>query len=106
VEALAPHATAKLYHYTLRRSWMERVAWPRSVYSSPDDEITTVVDTSEFAEVRWRAIRAHDSQKEGPPFELLYAAGMFSEECFVRVFPSRRPGEPIETSLIGDRSSR
>lgn len=105
-EALAPHSPSRFYFYTLRRSVIEKVEWPRLVYASPEDEITTVVDTSEFAEVKWRAIQAHESQQEGPPFRLLYDAGMFAQECFVRVFPSRRPGDPIETSLIEDAPPR
>jgi len=94
VEALPPHAPSRLYYYTVRRSLIEKVAWPRNVYASTDDEITTLVDTAAFADVRWRAIQAHESQKDGPPFRILYEAGMFNEECFVRVFPSCAPESP------------
>ena len=102
VEALPPHAPSRLYYYTVRRSLIEKVNWPRNVYASADDEITTLVDTAAFADVRWRAIQAHETQKDGPPFRILYDAGMFNEECFVRVFPSWRPGEPGETALTDD----
>jgi LmbE family N-acetylglucosaminyl deacetylase len=100
VEALPPHSATKLYEYTIRRSLIERVAWPRTVYASSDDEITTRIDTSDLSERRWHAIRAHQTQRNGPPFELLREAGAFEEECFVRVFPNRRPGEPLETDLF------
>lgn len=100
VEALAPHAASKLYAYTIRRSAIASVDWPRDIYASPDDEITTIIDTRETAEVRWRAVLAHESQRNGPPFERLYEAGLFERECFVRVFPSPRPGEAIETDLL------
>jgi LmbE family N-acetylglucosaminyl deacetylase len=101
LETLPPHSPSKLYYYTLRRSLIEKVDWPRTVYASAA-EITTVVDTAAFADVRWRAIQAHETQKDGPPFRILYEAGMFNEECFVRVFPSWRPGEPGETGLTDE----
>ncbi|MBP2680469.1 MAG: N-acetylglucosaminyl deacetylase, LmbE family [Candidatus Krumholzibacteriota bacterium] len=100
VEALPPHATPRLYYYTLRRSFIDKVDWPRVVYASPDDEITTVIDTARYADARWSAIQAHESQKEGPPFAILYEAGMFAEECFVRVFPTWRAGDPLERALV------
>ena len=100
VDELAPHATAKLYYYTVRKAAIARVEWPRAIYASPDEEITTIIDTRVTADVRWRAIRAHETQRDGPPFERLYRAGVFAEECFVRVFPSWRPGDPAETDLL------
>ena len=100
LEALRPHAAAKLYYYTLRREAIAKVDWPRTVYASPEEEITTVIDTRATADVRWRAIEAHETQREGPPFERLYRAGVFAEECFVRVFPSWRAGDPIEDDLL------
>jgi LmbE family N-acetylglucosaminyl deacetylase len=100
VESFAPHETAKLYYYTVRRTAIAKLEWPRAVYASPDEEITTVIDTRATAEVRWRAIQAHDSQRGGPPFQRLRDAGLFTEECFVRVFPSWRAGDPVETDLF------
>jgi N-acetyl-1-D-myo-inositol-2-amino-2-deoxy-alpha-D-glucopyranoside deacetylase/mycothiol S-conjugate amidase len=100
VEILAPHAASKLYYYTVSHALLARVVWPRQVYASRDDEITTAVDTRDAAEVRWRAIQAHRTQENGPPFKLLYDAGGFNEEFFVRVFPSWRPGDPRETDLL------
>jgi LmbE family N-acetylglucosaminyl deacetylase len=100
LETLPPHAATKLYFYTLRRRAIARVEWPRTVYASPDDEISTMIDTRATADTRWRAIRAHESQQNGPPFERLYRAGVFAEECFVRVFPTWRSGDPVETDLL------
>lgn len=100
VEALAPHRTAKLYQYSPSREAFDSVRWPRDVYRSPDEEITTVIDTRSTAELRWRAIRAHDTQRDGPPFKVLYDAGVFEEETFVRVFPSWRDGDPRESDLL------
>ncbi len=100
VESLPPHTPSKLYSFTLVRSQIERVEWPRVIYASPEDEITTVIDTSGTADVKWRAIQAHKTQQNGPPFETLYDAGVFDEESFVRIFPTPCPGDSVEEDLL------
>ncbi len=97
---LAPHRTAKLYGYTVAEDAIPRDEWPRRVYLSPADEVTTRIDTQEQVETRWAAIRAHATQEYGPPFRVLYEAGAFREECFVRMHPSFGPDEPAETDLL------
>ncbi|MEE9269913.1 MAG: PIG-L deacetylase family protein [Candidatus Krumholzibacteria bacterium] len=99
LRALPPHRTSKLYQYTAMEA-IKRANWPREVYYSPDDEITTVIDTRDTADIKWQAIQAHDTQRDGPPFKELYDAGVFEQEAFVRVFPSWTPGEPRETDLL------
>lgn len=98
LRALAPHTPRKLYHYA--PGGFGRIDWPRDVYSAEESEITTVIDTRATAETRWRAIEAHDSQRDGPPFRRLYDAGHFDQETFVRIFPSVAPGAPVETDLL------
>lgn len=96
----APHAPSKLYVYVPDAGspfWKE---WPSEIYRAGASEITTRIDTSATESVKWAAIQSHDSQKDGPPFRLLFEAGAFREECFVRLFPGFRPGEPIETDLL------
>lgn len=100
-EGLPPHRTARMYVYTLAESAIRREDWPRHVYLSPGDEVTTVIDTRDFAQTRWAAIQAHATQQYGPPFRVLYEAGAFREECFVRLHPSFDPQEPRETDLLG-----
>jgi LmbE family N-acetylglucosaminyl deacetylase len=100
VEVLPPHRPSKLYYYTVIRSAIERVDWPRAVYASPDEEITTLIDTRTTADIKWKAISAHETQRDGPPFRPLYEAGVFDQEGFVRVFPSWRPGEGREVDLL------
>lgn len=100
VEALAPHRASKLYHYAVMKSHLERANWRREVYASPDDEVTTVIDTRAFADTKWRAIQTHDTQCDGPPWRPAYEAGLFEAEGFVRVIPSWRPGEARETDLL------
>lgn len=100
IEALAPHSAGKLYYYTAIRSVFEGVGWPRTVYASADEEITTWIDTHETADTKWSAICAHETQLDGPPFRVLYEAGGFEKEGFVRVFPSFQPDGALETDLL------
>jgi LmbE family N-acetylglucosaminyl deacetylase len=97
---LPPHAPRKLYAYTAVERTFPRGRWPRRVYVAGADEITTFVDTATFADTKWAAIQAHATQQYGPPFRMLYEAGAFREECFVRIFPSPRAGEPPEPDLL------
>jgi LmbE family N-acetylglucosaminyl deacetylase len=97
---LAPHAAARLYGYVPARDAPQWKDWPRRVYAASREEITTFIDTAETADVKWKAIEVHSSQRNGPPFRLLYEAGAFREECFVRLLPSLPPGAPPETDLL------
>ena len=98
--ALEPYRPSKLYHYVPMRSMIGRVDWPREIYAACDDEISAVIDTRGVADTRWRAIQAHDSQRDGPPFKVMYDAGVFDKEAFVRVFPSWVPGDKVESDLL------
>ena len=100
VETLPPHRASKLYQFTILKCLVERVDWRREAYASPNDELTTLIDTREWADTKWRAIQAHDTQRDGPPFAQAYHAGIFEKEGFVRIFPSWRPGDPQETDLL------
>jgi len=100
VESLPPHSVSKAYQYTIPKSILEIVDWPRAVYASPDEEITTVIDTRETAETKWNAIAAHDTQSGGPPFKLFYEKGGFEKEVFVRVFPTWDPASACEIDLL------
>ncbi len=99
LRALPPHRPSKLYQYTAMEA-MIRANWPREIYSSPESEISAVIDTRDTADIKWRAIQAHDTQRDGPPFKELYEAGVFEQEGFVRVFPSWTPGDEKETDLL------
>lgn len=100
VDALPPHQPSKLYYYTIMRSMIDKVDWPRDIYASPDSEVTTIIDTRETADIRWKAIRDHKTQMGGPPFQTLYDSGMFDREAFVRVFPTWEKGAAIEQDLL------
>jgi LmbE family N-acetylglucosaminyl deacetylase len=99
VRDLPPCRPKRLYTYTARLEAVKTIDWPREIYASPDDEITTLIDTREFANTRWAAIQAHTTQSGGPPFANMYEGGLFSEEAFVRVLPTFEGGER-ETDLL------
>jgi LmbE family N-acetylglucosaminyl deacetylase len=99
VEKLPPHAPAKLYEFA-PDTRLTTLRWPREIYAAKPEEVTTAVDTRDYAETRWRAIQAHESQRDGPPFRMLYESGYFDLETFVRVFPSPPPGEGREEDLL------
>jgi N-acetyl-1-D-myo-inositol-2-amino-2-deoxy-alpha-D-glucopyranoside deacetylase/mycothiol S-conjugate amidase len=97
---LPPHRPARLYAMTLDRDAGYWKDFPRPTHRSPREAITAVIDTAATADVKWRAIEAHDSQRDGPPFRRLWEAGAFREEYFVRLFPAPSPGSPPETDLL------
>jgi LmbE family N-acetylglucosaminyl deacetylase len=98
--SLPPYRPSKLYSYTALKSRIETIEWPRRVYVSADEEVSTLIDTKATADVKWKAIQAHDTQRDGPPFQSMYDAGLFEVEGFLRIFPSWRPGDPRETDLL------
>ena len=100
VDALPPHQASKFYYYTVSREWVEVLNWPRVIYASPKDEISTVIDTTATADTKWAAIQAHDTQRDGPPFKMLYNGGVFEREFFVRLHPSWRGGDAVEDDLL------
>ncbi len=104
---LPPHRTGRLCLYTVTNTVAD-AEWPRRIFISSPQEITTTVDTRDFAARRWEAIEAHASQQFGPPFRLLYEAGVFAEEVFVRTHPTPLPGDPDSEDLLAglDPASR
>lgn len=102
---------ASLYHWCLPHSlmdeWAREIATmdPDSVYlgtelGRPDDEITTVIDSSEVLERRWRAIDRHESQAS--PYSGI-SAGLahrfVARDHLVRVVPEWAGG-PLEPALL------
>lgn len=98
---LPPYSASKLYAYVPMAGAPYWENWPREIYRADVSEITTRIDTKKTADTKWKAIQAHDTQKNGPPFLQLYEAGAFNEETFVRIFPSPRPGEKESDLLAG-----
>ena len=83
-----------------RRRAKAKVVHVDHVYVSPVHEITTRIDTTAFADAKWKAIQAHASQQFGPPFRSLYEAGEFNSEAFVRIHPAVPGSAEPETDLL------
>jgi LmbE family N-acetylglucosaminyl deacetylase len=107
----------RLYFHCLPRSlmrrWVEemRRQQPDSDYlgfadlGTPDDQITTVIDTTEHFGLREQAIATHRSQIS--PYEVMPAglrADFLSAERLRRIFPVW-DGGPIETAIFTDPTS-
>ena len=77
---------------------------PYGGHGTPDDQFTCVVDTSGVAEQAYRALCRHATQAGDPWYQLLAQQdnrrAVFAHSRFVRVHPSPRPGDPVETSLV------
>jgi len=72
----------------------------RSGIGTPDDAITTIVDTSEHVDLRWRAMRAHASQQ--PPFDAMAPAlqhAFLATDHLARIDPPW-PGGAIERDWV------
>lgn len=97
----------RVYLACLARSLMQqwvtqlRVADPASDYlelgrlGTPDEDITTVLDSSDHYEMRWRAIKAHASQTS--PFEIMppdLQRSFLATDRLRRVVPPWSSGPP------------
>lgn len=100
LQALPPHRVTRAFGYTVVADLLDRSMWPRAVFLSDPDEVDARIDTTAFADTRWAAIQAHATQQDGPPFRVLYEAGAFNTEAFVRLFPTRDADEPVADDLL------
>jgi len=101
LQAMPPHTPSRYYAYSVNLDVFDTISWPRTVFALRHGEVTTRIDTRRFADVRWRAIQAHDTQRNGPPFRKLFEAGAFDEEYFVRIFPANGEALADGTDLLG-----
>ena len=103
IEALriAAWRPSRTYLWGLPRSLLSTFA-PFAEMGTPEDAITTVVDTTPYIALRWQAMRAHASQT--PPYDLMSAElqhAFLSADHFIRVDPPLA-GEPLERDWIPD----
>jgi len=95
---------------SLMQEWVAHLgaADPDSEYlelgrlGTPDEDITTVVDTSDHYELRWRAIRAHASQAS--PFEIMppdLQRAFLATDRLRRIRPPWTGGPPERQLLRG-----
>jgi N-acetyl-1-D-myo-inositol-2-amino-2-deoxy-alpha-D-glucopyranoside deacetylase len=101
LDALArtQHRPSETYLWCLARSLMTAFTNVPTL-GTRDDEITMMIDTSEFLEQRWRAIRRHASQV--PPFDAMspkMQRAFLTRECLRRLDPPP-PGGPVATELF------
>ncbi|MFP5321886.1 MAG: PIG-L deacetylase family protein [Acidimicrobiia bacterium] len=89
----AAHPPTATYLWCLPRSLMQRFTGVDHL-GTPDDEITTVVDTSALLDRRWEAMRAHRSQV--PPYDAMDAElqhAFLATDRLRRVRPAWTGGE-------------
>src|SRR4051794_39028490 len=67
---IAAWRPARTYLWCLTRSLLAEFTGVPDI-GTPDDQITTIVDTTAYLDLRWRAMRVHASQR--PPYELMPA---------------------------------
>ena len=93
---------ARTYLWCLPRSLLQRYAGTDVAIGTPDEDITTVVDTTELLDRRWRAVRMHASQ--APPFDAMppdLQRAFLGSERLRRIDPPW-PGGPVETDPFAD----
>jgi N-acetyl-1-D-myo-inositol-2-amino-2-deoxy-alpha-D-glucopyranoside deacetylase len=96
---------ARTYLWCLPRSLLASFA-PFADMGTPDDDITTVVDSTSYIALRWRAMRAHASQT--PPYDLMSSElqhAFLRADHFMRVDPPFTGG-PIEHDWVPDVAPR
>jgi LmbE family N-acetylglucosaminyl deacetylase len=96
---------SRTYFWCLPKSLLSLFA-PFSDAGTPDDTITTVVDTASYIPLRWEAMRAHASQT--PPYDLMSPEmqhAFLAHDHLVRVDPPFN-GESLEPDWIPDVAVR
>jgi N-acetyl-1-D-myo-inositol-2-amino-2-deoxy-alpha-D-glucopyranoside deacetylase len=94
---------ARTYLWCLPRSLLAAFTGDASI-GTPDEEVTTVIDTSAQLDLRWQAMRAHASQQ--CPFDAMDAGlqhAFLASDHFRRVDPPW-PGGPLESDLLPGRA--
>ena len=114
-----PHQPSKLYYMTFPRSMFRE--FQKAIVSegidsdlakmdvetmgTPDEEVTTVIDVSEFAEVKEKAALCHRTQLQGEGvFDWLPSSlrqRFLSTEYLVRDYPPSKGGDDVEMDLFG-----
>jgi len=95
---------ARTYLWCLPRSLLGRYTGNPSI-GTPDEAITTVVDTRDLLELRWRAMRAHGSQSV--PYDHMDAelqSAFLTADHLIRVEPPWTGG-PLESDFLVTASS-
>jgi LmbE family N-acetylglucosaminyl deacetylase len=95
----------RTYLWCVPKSLLAQFA-PFAEMGTPDEQITTVVDTTAHIALRWRAMRAHASQT--PPYDLMSPElqhAFLAADRFIRVDPPFNAGA-VERDWIPDAPDR
>ncbi len=97
------HQAKKLYYHCMLdkvAAMLARRSPGRNYYGLKLDEITTVIDTSDYLETRIEALSCHQTQFSPGTYDRDAIAARFHKEFYQRHYPSPQPGEPRETDLF------
>jgi len=99
----SPHQTKKLYYHCM----IDKVAamlgrrYPgRKYFGLKLEEITTIIDTSDYTNIRLEALKCHQTQFSPGTYDRDAIAARFNKEFYRRYYPDPQPGEPRETDLF------
>ena len=104
-EASPPPQVKKLYYHcmTERMAAMLGRRYPgKRYYGVKEEEITTVIDTSNYVKKRMEALNCHQTQFSPANYGPDTIAARFHKEYFQRCYPPPRPEEHRETDLFQD----
>lgn len=118
LKALRPHAPRKLYFRAIPRPVMhlmaDRIQLIRAglgldavdtdELATPDELVTTLIDVSQYADLKARAIQCHRTQLAGGDLATTWSPDMLQELLFREYFSlfgkRMSAGEPLETDLF------
>jgi LmbE family N-acetylglucosaminyl deacetylase len=99
----SPHQAKKLYYQCM----VDKVAamlgrrYPgRNYYGLKLEEITTIIDTSDYTNIRLEALKCHQTQFSPGTYDRDAIAARFHKEFYQRYYPEPQPGELRETDLF------
>lgn len=95
-ERVEPYAPAKLYYHALTGEMVRSIG---RELRSHDEHITTVIDVSQYADTKMRAIECHRTQLDFPDLTPEQARQFLSREHFWLAYPPVLPGV-LETDLF------
>lgn len=118
MRTLRPHAPRKLYFRAIPRPVMhlmaDRIQLTRAglgldaidtdELATPDELVTTVIEVSQYADLKTRAIECHRTQLTGGDLKTAWSPDMLQELLFREYFSlfgkKMSAGEPLETDLF------
>ena len=97
------HQAKKFYYHCMLdkvAAMLKRRSPGRNYYGVRLDEITTVIDTSDYTNIRMEALKCHQTQFSPGTYDRDAIAARFNKEFYLRYYPTPQPEEPRETDLF------